>query len=591
MSIRLQLYPLFGLKRSNKVEDKVRKFTRPFSLFCLILLISSFSFAEDKIIIESTLFKGLKKEGTSGPEVIIASFSEPFFVLADPSNIEAESRSIYNMKNELNNIYQLNRVDHLTTGNMIWDGRKKKLNETISYKEFSYPINFSPRIISRKKISLRIEMSRFKGTGVSSNEVMREKLIDTEIILNFDEPVVLGFPSNGYTYFLSIFVTKKKTSAILKGIVSKSKTNINIAQTPRPVHKVTPLYPEKCKEDKIEGSVILELQADKKGNVANIRVIKPSHPDLDASAIEALKQWKYKPVIKKGKPEPVVFVVVVDFKLRESAKNLKSKNNSKKQDDLEIILEKSADYCERLANSALHFICEETIKEEIQGSGGFIARSPTITLPGNIRMVTGGRGRKIERNAYVYDYQLIKKGENIEETRILLKENGKKKYEKNAPLKTKRFYSKRSVFGPVGLLGKKWQDKYNYKILKEKTIKKRKTFVIEIKPKMEIEGKLNYGKVWIDKKDFSVLQIEIEQKSLAGFEILEQELKKKKIEPFFTTTHFYFIEKNGIRFPSKTVFEEKYKYKGRRRRSSKASKTIITYDKYRFFIVDVNVKY
>jgi TonB family protein len=559
----------------------------------LILLISSFSFAEDKIIIESTLFKGLKKEGTSGPEVIIASFSEPFFVLADPSNIEAESRSIYNMKNELNNIYQLNRVDHLTTGNMIWDGRKKKLNETISYKEFSYPINFSPRIISRKKISLRIEMSRFKGTGVSSNEVMRENLIDTEIILNFDEPVVLGFPSNGYTYFLSIFVTKKKTSAILKGIVSKSKTNINIAQTPRPVHKVTPLYPEKCKEDKIEGSVILELKADKKGNVANIRVIKPSHPDLDASAIEALKQWKYKPVIKKGKPEPVVFVVVVDFKLRKSAKNLKSKNNSKKQDDLEIILQKSADYCERLANSALHFICEETIKEEIQGSRGFIVRSPTVTLPGNIRMVTSRGGRNIERNAYVYDYQLIKKGEKIEETRTLIKENGKKKYEKNAPLKTKRFYSKRSVFGPVGFLGKKWQDKYNYKIIKEKTIKRRKTYVIEIKPKMEGEGKLNYGKVWIDKKDFSVLQIEIEQKSLAGFEILEQELKKKNITPFFTTTHYYFIEKNGIRFPSKTVFEEKYEYKGRWRRirKAKASETIITYDKYRFFIVDVNIKY
>ena len=289
---------------------------------------------------------------------------------------------------------------------------------------------------------------------------------------------------------------------------------------------------------------------------------------------------------------PVVFVVVVDFKLRKSAKGLSSENNSKKQDDLEIILEKSADYCEKLANSALHFICKETIKEEIhQSSRGFYWRSPTITLPGNIRMVTSGGGRNIERNAYVYDYQLIKKGENIEETRILLKENGKKKYEKNAPLKTKRFYSKRSVFGPVGLLGKKWQDKYNYKILKEKTIKRRKTFVIEIKPKMEIEGKLNYGKVWIDKKDFSVLQIEIEQQSLAGFEILEQELKKKNITPFFTTTHFYFIEKNGIRFPSKTVFEEKYKFKGGRRRRLTASETIITYDKYRFFIVDVNIKY
>ena len=47
---------------------------------------------------------------------------------------------------------------------------------------------------------------------------------------------------------------------------------------------------------------------------------------------------------------------------------------------------------------------------------------------------------------------MIKKGKDIKESRILIEENGEERYEKNAPLKTKRFYSLKSVFGPVGFL-------------------------------------------------------------------------------------------------------------------------------------------
>jgi hypothetical protein len=203
-----------------------------------------------------------------------------------------------------------------------------------------------------------------------------------------------------------------------------------------------------------------------------------------------------------------------------------------------------------------------------------------------------GGAQQIEFNKYVYDYQLIKKGEKIEESRILMKENGKKKHEENAPLKTKRFYSKRSVYGPVGFLGKEQQDKFAYKIIEEQTIKKRKTYVIEVTPKINIEGNPNYGKVWIDKEDFSVLKIEIKQESLAGFEKLQQESKEQKMSPHITTTHDYFIEKNGIRFPSKTVCTELVVAGvGLRRKSSRISETIITYDSYRFFLVDVKIKY
>jgi hypothetical protein len=267
----------------------------------------------------------------------------------------------------------------------------------------------------------------------------------------------------------------------------------------------------------------------------------------------------------------------------------KADSDSTDKAELETILKKCAEYCEKLANSALFFVCQEEIKEEInQGIQGNLGSSPTIALSGNITMRGSAVSRIIEKNVYIYDYQLIKKGEKIEETRILLKENGKKKYEKNAPLKTKRFYSKRSVMGPVGLFSKVWQDKYDYKIVKEETIKGRKSYVIEINPKTAIEGNPNHGKAWVDKEDFTVLKIEIKQESLAGFEKFEQEVKDR-LMPLFTTTHHYFIEEKGIRFPSKTVFVEKYM--GTRRNVLRASETTITYDNYKFFTVDVEVIY
>ncbi|NQT79143.1 MAG: TonB family protein [Candidatus Aminicenantes bacterium] len=295
----------------------MRKSLRIFCLLCLILLMGNFTFARDRIVIESKLFKGFKVKGKSAPEVIIASYSEPFYAFIDPSKIEAESKSISNLKNELNSIYQLKHVDHLTTGNMIWDGKKKNLNATILYEGFSYPINFSPKKLSRNKVSLRIEMFEYKRTEVPLDEKGGEKLIDTEIVLNFNEPVVLGFPSNGHTYFLSIFIAKKKTHGVIKGKISKVNKRLKLSQAPRPVHKVKPVYPKKCKKEIIEGAVILELTTDKEGSVKKIRVVKSAHPDLDNAAKEALKQWKYEPVLKKGKPVSAMFAVSVDFKFAQ----------------------------------------------------------------------------------------------------------------------------------------------------------------------------------------------------------------------------------------------------------------------------------
>ncbi len=255
---------------------------------------------------------------------------------------------------------------------------------------------------------------------------------------------------------------------------------------------------------------------------------------------------------------------------------------SPEQEELHEILKKCADYCENLANLSLNFICKEIIEEKIYIIPSYL----TMSLHSIFSTIT--YYSKIERNTYIYDYQLIKRGNKIEEKRILLEENGRKVYVKNAPLKTKRFYSIRPVFAPIQFLSRNWQKNYEYKIIKQERINGRQIIVIRALPKDKKNfKKINYGKVWIDKEDFSILKIEIEQESLIGFEKIPQ----KYLKPVFTVIHFYEAEKNGIRFPSKTVFKENYIMMKYGKKLIKKSETIISYDNYRFFTVKVEVEY
>ncbi|MCA9666807.1 MAG: energy transducer TonB [Myxococcales bacterium] len=78
-----------------------------------------------------------------------------------------------------------------------------------------------------------------------------------------------------------------------------------ITTKPLPSKRVMPKYPERARDLGIEGRVVLELTIDGKGNVIKARVIRKLHPDLDAAAITAAKQMKFKPATVNGTPVTV----------------------------------------------------------------------------------------------------------------------------------------------------------------------------------------------------------------------------------------------------------------------------------------------
>jgi TonB family protein len=88
---------------------------------------------------------------------------------------------------------------------------------------------------------------------------------------------------------------------------------------PKLIKQVNPVYPQVARQAQVEGIVILEAKTDEQGNVVGARILR-SIPVLDQAAIDAVKQWKYEPLVIDGKPRKVLFTVTVRFMLKEGDK-------------------------------------------------------------------------------------------------------------------------------------------------------------------------------------------------------------------------------------------------------------------------------
>jgi periplasmic protein TonB len=99
---------------------------------------------------------------------------------------------------------------------------------------------------------------------------------------------------------------------VIGGIIGSSMTAAPAPLTPKPVstvqrvrvspgvikgllvHRVEPTYPPLAQQASIQGAVVLTVIIDKDGNIQHLQFVS-GHPLLAPAAIEAVKQWRYKP--------------------------------------------------------------------------------------------------------------------------------------------------------------------------------------------------------------------------------------------------------------------------------------------------------
>lgn len=81
--------------------------------------------------------------------------------------------------------------------------------------------------------------------------------------------------------------------------------------------EVNPEYRWEAREHKIEGDVTVDVVVDQDGNVASTRWVRTAGTStaLADEALDAVRQWKYQPMLMDGKPVPVASWIVIRFRL------------------------------------------------------------------------------------------------------------------------------------------------------------------------------------------------------------------------------------------------------------------------------------
>ncbi len=81
------------------------------------------------------------------------------------------------------------------------------------------------------------------------------------------------------------------------------------------VHQVNPVYPPLARQTRVQGVVVLEALISMDGKVESLRVVT-GHPLLTQAALDAVKQWRYRPTMLNGEPIEVITTVTVTFTLQ-----------------------------------------------------------------------------------------------------------------------------------------------------------------------------------------------------------------------------------------------------------------------------------
>jgi protein TonB len=113
---------------------------------------------------------------------------------------------------------------------------------------------------------------------------------------------------------------------VIGGIISSTPVAVPKVATPQrirvsqgvsqglKVRDVKPNYPPLARQARISGTVVLHALISKDGSIENLTLIS-GHPMLAPAAIDAVKQWKYRPYLLNGEPVEVETEVQVNFTL------------------------------------------------------------------------------------------------------------------------------------------------------------------------------------------------------------------------------------------------------------------------------------
>jgi TonB family protein len=146
--------------------------------------------------------------------------------------------------------------------------------------------------------------------GISQRALLPPLYVDVtygdgrhQTIQTRNAPVNLEFPSEDAETPSAVAVTSQDPQVHLSSETIKAVS-----------HAVDPDYPALAKQMNVQGSVLLQVRIGRDGNIEAVHVV--SGPDiLSAAAVQAVKQWHFKPYLEEGQPVETEAHITVNFNI------------------------------------------------------------------------------------------------------------------------------------------------------------------------------------------------------------------------------------------------------------------------------------
>ncbi len=152
----------------------------------------------------------------------------------------------------------------------------------------------------------------------------REKIEPPEAEVSIDIPLVISDELGTEDVDMAAYESAISQIGNINITTSSSLTQIDETpvnfvpydEPPVVIGKISPVYPEFAKRNKVQGTVVLEVEVLKDGSVRNIRVKRSVPGGLDEAAIDAVRKTKFQPGRSSGQPVDVLLIIPVEFTLK-----------------------------------------------------------------------------------------------------------------------------------------------------------------------------------------------------------------------------------------------------------------------------------
>jgi protein TonB len=170
------------------------------------------------------------------------------------------------------------------------------------------------------------------GTDIMDGRLRTPSRIPQKVqMIREDEAPPAALSSGGVVGGVPGGIPGGQLGGVIGGIISSTSTLASVPKLAVPVapkrvrisqgvtegrliQKIEPAYPTLARSARIQGDVILTAVISKTGEIQNL-VLVSGHPMLVPAAIQAVKQWRYRPFLLNGEPVEVETTITVVFTL------------------------------------------------------------------------------------------------------------------------------------------------------------------------------------------------------------------------------------------------------------------------------------